>query len=40
MKQKADSLKKINKIEKPLTNLTKMRRERPKLVKSEIKKER
>jgi hypothetical protein len=27
MKQKASSLKKINKIDKPLANLTKMRRE-------------
>jgi hypothetical protein len=28
MKQKAGSLKKINKIDKPLANLTKMRREK------------
>jgi hypothetical protein len=30
-------LKKINKIVKPLANMTKMSRERSKLVKSEIK---
>jgi hypothetical protein len=30
--------KKINKIDKPLTNLTTMRKEKPKLVKSEMKK--
>jgi hypothetical protein len=29
---------KINKIDKPLANLSKMRRKRPKLVKSETKK--
>jgi hypothetical protein len=28
MKQKAGSLKKINKIDRPLANLTKMRREK------------
>jgi hypothetical protein len=28
MKQKADFLKKINKIDRPLANLTKMRREK------------
>jgi hypothetical protein len=40
MKQKAGSLKKLNKIDKPLANMTKMRKEKPKLVKSEAKKER
>jgi hypothetical protein len=39
MKQKVGSLKKKNKINKLLANLTKMKRgKRPKLVKSEIKK--
>jgi hypothetical protein len=38
MKQKADSLKKPHKIDKPLANLTKMRREKTKVVKSEMKK--
>jgi hypothetical protein len=33
MKQKAGSLKKINKIGKPLAILTKMRGKRPKLCK-------
>jgi hypothetical protein len=33
MKQKADSLKKINKIGKPLANLTKMRREKTQISK-------
>jgi hypothetical protein len=37
MKQRAGSLKKINKIDKPLGNLTKMSREKPKLVKLEMK---
>jgi hypothetical protein len=32
-KQKAGSLKKINKIEKTLANLTKMRREKTKIIK-------
>jgi hypothetical protein len=31
-------VKKINKIEKPLANITKKKREKPKLVKSETKK--
>jgi hypothetical protein len=38
MKQKAGSLKKINKIDRPLANLTIMRRENPKSVKSEMQK--
>jgi hypothetical protein len=39
MKQKAGSLKKIKKIDKPLENLIKTRREKNfKLVKSETKK--
>jgi hypothetical protein len=33
MKQKAGSLKKINKINKPLANLTKMRREMTQISK-------
>jgi hypothetical protein len=33
MKQKADSLKKINKIDKPLANLTKMGREKTQISK-------
>jgi hypothetical protein len=33
MKQKADSLKKINKIYRPLTNLTKMSREKTQISK-------
>jgi hypothetical protein len=41
MKQKAGYLKKINKIDRPLANLTKMSREkRPKIVKSEMQKRR
>jgi hypothetical protein len=36
MKQNAGSLKTINKIDKPLANLTKMRREKPTLLKSEM----
>jgi hypothetical protein len=35
MKQTAGSLKKINKIDRPLANLTKTRREKPKSVTSE-----
>jgi hypothetical protein len=31
MKQKAGSFKKINKIDKPLANLTKMRREKTQI---------
>jgi hypothetical protein len=31
-------LEKINKIEKPLANMTKQRRERPKSIKSKLKK--
>jgi hypothetical protein len=39
MKQKAGYLKKINKINRPLAYLTKMRREKnPKSVKSEVQK--
>jgi hypothetical protein len=38
-KQKSWFFEKISKIGKPLANLIKMRRERPKLVKSETKKE-
>jgi hypothetical protein len=34
MKQKAGSLKKINKIDKPLANLTKMRRVKTQIIKS------
>jgi hypothetical protein len=37
-KSNSSSLKKINKIDKPLANLTKMRREKPKLIKLETKK--
>jgi hypothetical protein len=33
MKQKAGSLKKINKIDRPLANLTKMRREKTQISK-------
>jgi hypothetical protein len=33
MRQKAGSLKKINKIDKPLASLTKMRRENTKITK-------
>jgi hypothetical protein len=33
MKQRADSLKKINKIDKPLANLTKMGREKTQISK-------
>jgi hypothetical protein len=33
MKQKAGSLKKINKIDKPLTNLTKVKREKTQISK-------
>jgi hypothetical protein len=33
MKQKAVSLKKINKMDRPLTNLTKMRREKTQISK-------
>jgi hypothetical protein len=40
VKQKAGSLKKINKIKRPLANLTKMRREKTQSVKSEMQKER
>jgi hypothetical protein len=36
MKQKAGSLKKINKTDRPMANLTKMRREKPRLVKLEM----
>jgi hypothetical protein len=39
MKQKAVSLKKINKIDKPLTNLTKMRREKTQINKIRNEKE-
>jgi hypothetical protein len=38
MKQKAGSLKKINKIDKPLGNLTKMRREKTQISKIRNKK--
>jgi hypothetical protein len=38
MKQKAGSLKKINKIDRPLENLTKRGQKKPKLVKSGIQK--
>jgi hypothetical protein len=38
MKQKAGSLKKINKIDRPLVNLTKMGEKKPKSVKSEMQK--
>jgi hypothetical protein len=38
MKQKAGSLKKINKIDRPLANLTKRGQKKPKLVKSGIQK--
>jgi hypothetical protein len=40
MEQKAGSLKKINKIEKPLANLTKMRREKTQISKISNKKAR
>jgi hypothetical protein len=33
MKQKACSLRKINKIDRPLANLTEMRREKPQISK-------
>jgi hypothetical protein len=36
MKQKVGSLKKINKIGRPLGNLTKMRKEKTQSVKSEM----
>jgi hypothetical protein len=38
MKKKSWFFEKINKIDKSLANLPKMRRVRPKLVKSEMKK--
>jgi hypothetical protein len=37
-KSKSCFFEKINKIDQSLANLTKMRREKPKLVKSEMKK--
>jgi hypothetical protein len=38
MKQKVGSLKKINKKNRPLANLNKMRKEKTKSVKSEMQK--
>jgi hypothetical protein len=38
MQQKNWFFEKINKIDRPLANLTKMRREKPKSIKSEMQK--